>query len=255
VAQLHTQHGRLQRVQPAVGPEHHVVVLVGAAAVVRHPAQAVDEGRVVRGDHPRVSVRPQVLAGVEAEAGRVAQAARSPAADLRAVRLRCVLQHGQAVALPDGQDGVHVRGMAVEVNRQQHLRARRDRGLQLARVHRERLGVHVHEHGARAVQEDGLAGGDERVGDRDHLVARPHPVGPERQDQRVRAVGDAARVRGPAVRRELLLQAEAVLAPDELGRGQHALEGGRQLLADARVLRPEIHHGHGLVGHGEKYLR
>ena len=126
-------------------PTHDVVVLGRSAAVVGDLPHAGRELGVVRRDDAGVAVGAQVLARVEAEAGGVAQAAGPPSRDLGAVGLRRVLEHGQAVALGDRQDRRPCRRVAVEVDRQDHLRARRDRGLELPGVHREGGLVHVDE--------------------------------------------------------------------------------------------------------------
>jgi hypothetical protein len=91
------------------------------------------------------------------------------------VGLGRVLEHREPVLGCDRQDRIHVRRVAVEVDRQDQLRARRDRRLELRGVHRERGRLHVDEHGAGAVQQDRLAGGDEGVRDGYHLVAGPMP--------------------------------------------------------------------------------
>ena len=222
-----------------------VVVLVRPRAVVRelsHPRRVL---AVVRDHHPRVAVRAEVLAGIEAEARRVAERPRAAAADRSTVRLRRVLEHGDAASGRDGVDRGHVRRMPVEVHGQDHLGLGGDRGLELRGVHGEGLRIDVDEHRPRAVQQDRLAGGDEGVGDGDHLVLGADPVGLQGQGEGVGAVGHPDRVGGPAPGRELGLEQAAVLALDEVAALDDARDGGVDLGLDAAVLGPEIDHGNG----------
>ena len=168
--------------------------------------------------------------------------------------LRRVLEHGQAVARGDGQDGLHVGRVAVEVDRQDHLRARRDRGLERPRVHGEGGLVHVDEDRPRPVQQDRLAGGDEGVGDGDHLVAGPDAVGAQRDRQRVGAVRDADGVARPAESRELLLEEPALVAADEVGAGHDAGDAGVDLRLDPQVLGAQVDHRHVVVIRAAVYL-
>ena len=65
---LDVQHGRLQAVQPAVDPFHHVIALAAVAGKGRHP---VGQLVVVGHDAAGIAVSPQVLARVEGEGGRM----------------------------------------------------------------------------------------------------------------------------------------------------------------------------------------
>ena len=216
-------------------PEHDVVVLVRAAAVVGDLPHARDEVGVVRDDHPRVAVGAEVLARVEAEAGGVAQAARAPALASRrrgpGPRPRAPAARGASAT---SRIALHVGRLAVEVDRQDHLRARRERRLELRGVHREGVVVHVHEDGRGAVQEDRLAGGDERVRHRHDLVAR-------RPRRSARSASVSASVpfatpqawRAPQKAANSCSNRRAFLAPDELRAGHHA--GDRRV--DLRRIR------------------
>ena len=78
------------------------------------------------------------------------------------------------------------------------------------------------------------------------------PVGAQRQDQRVGAVGDAAGVGGAAEGRELLLEQRALLAADELGAVDDARDRRVHLGPDAVELGLKVHHGHGHRAHGSR---
>ena len=74
--------------------------------------------RVVAGRHqPALAEGAEVLGRIEAEAAERAERARLRAAVARAVRLCGVLDHGEAVPGGDRADRIHVRHLAVEVDR------------------------------------------------------------------------------------------------------------------------------------------
>src|SRR5690606_30290759 len=86
LAQLHSQYGRLQLLEPIVEALEHVLVLPFGAPVAQHP----DPSRVleiVRGDHSALAAGAEVLARIEAEAAHVADAADASPLVLGAVRL------------------------------------------------------------------------------------------------------------------------------------------------------------------------
>ncbi len=80
-------------------------------------------------DHAALAVGTEVLAGIEAEAAHVAEAADATALVLGAVRLAGILDHDQAVAARDLEDRIHVGRLAVQVHRDDGLGARGDRRL------------------------------------------------------------------------------------------------------------------------------
>src|SRR5207244_12526142 len=84
-------------------------------------------------DRTGVSERAEVLRGKEGEAAEVAERAGADAAELRADRLRRVLDDRDVVAAGDGVDLVHRRALAVEVDRHDRSRLRRDARLDLRR--------------------------------------------------------------------------------------------------------------------------
>ena len=120
------QHRRLQLVEPAVHPEFGVVVAIGLPAVPEAPclrATAI----VVGGQRPAIAERSEILGRIEAVCGRHAEAADRAAAAGGEMGLAAVFDDRQAVARRDRRDAVHVRGLAVEVNRDDCGCPRRDR--------------------------------------------------------------------------------------------------------------------------------
>ena len=127
---------------------------------------------VVVGEDGAAVAAVKVLAGLEAEAAGVAPGAEATAAPLAEMRLAGVLDHRQLVLLRHGEDGVQVGGGAAQVHGNDRRGAVGNRGLDLARVNLDRLGVAVHEDGQRVVQQDDVHRGDEGVGGNDDFVAR-----------------------------------------------------------------------------------
>ena len=251
MSQLDPEDGGLHRVETAVGPEHDVVVAVGPGPVVGDLAHAGREVGVRGRDHSRVAVGPEVLARVEAEAGRVAQGPGPASLPLRPVGLGGVLEDRKVVTSSDLVDGRHVRGVAVEVDGQDELRARRDRALEPLGIQGEGVGVDVDEDRRRPHQQDRLAGGDEGVGDGHDLVPGADAVGSERQVERVGAVGHRAGVGGAAEIGVFPLELLDVGPEDERRAREHTVDRRVDLRAQALELGLEVDHGDGArLGHG-----
>src|SRR5665647_2465374 len=176
VAQLGPQYSGLQGVHP-LAVAHVVVAVLLRAAVVGHHGAPAGQLLVVCGYHSGVAVGPQVLAGVEAEAGGRPNAAHLAALVLRAVGLAGVLQNRQTMEVGDLQNGVHVHRLAVQVHRHDHLGLRGDLLLDPGWVYVVGAGIDVHKDGYAPAVGDGLGRGDEGVGGGDHLVRyrRPEP--------------------------------------------------------------------------------
>ena len=91
------------------------------------------------------------------------------------------------------------------------LGARPDRRFESRRVDRV-IGVDIDEHRRRAGRDDGGDGGERRVRDGDHFVARPDVQRLQRQHQRISAAADADGVRSAAISRKLTLESGDLLA-------------------------------------------
>ena len=81
-----------------------------------------------------------------------------------------------------------------------------DRGLRRRPGHALGLGVDLAEHRCRSACTDALRGGEEREVRNDDLVARPDAKRPQRDRERVGAVGHGDAVAAPDVVRELGLE-------------------------------------------------
>ena len=156
------------------------------------------------------------------------------------MRLRRVADHSQSVLLRQSRDRRHVRGLPVEVHRNDGLGLRRDLRLDLIDVDVVGRGVDVDEHHLRAGHLDRLGRGDEGVGDRDDLVTRADTQRLQRDEQRVGSVGNADAMTDPAVLREGLLERLDERAADEGGLLDHGGDRRVDLGFDGLVLRLQI---------------
>ena len=190
-----------------------------------------------------IAKRAEVLAGIEAEGGRMAERARAAPLVARTVRLAGVLEHEQAVAVGDGGDLVHGRRLAVEVHGHDGFRPLADRILQRARVEVEGLRIRVDEHRGGSGTHDRERGRHERVGRRDHLVTGADATCAERQVESRQAGVGADRSGRPAVGRELLLEGCDVLPEDPVVPIETATDCLVDLARDPRPLGREINEG------------
>src|SRR3954447_26452158 len=82
--------------------------------------------RFRRYDPSTIANGPEILGRVEAERGRVAHASTSVALIPRTVCLGTVLEYTQAMLARHRQDGVHARGLTVQMHRDQRASSGRD---------------------------------------------------------------------------------------------------------------------------------
>jgi hypothetical protein len=97
----------LEPVEP-IGAPHDEVLVPVALPVVAAPAHAPGDVGPAGGDRPAVAEGAQVLRGVEAERGGIAERTDRPVAPCRAERLGRVLQVEQPVPIGDGGEPVGV---------------------------------------------------------------------------------------------------------------------------------------------------
>jgi hypothetical protein len=159
----------------------------GVPAVVGQRPHPVEQ-RLVAGDEHASLPGGQEVGAREAEGATVAQAAHLLAVDLGAEGRGRVLQHPEVVGAGELGDAHHVGRVAVQVDGHEGPGAAGEGPVRRVRVEAPGIRVDVHEHGRGA---DGGDGADRRhPGElrHDHLVARPHAQGAERQAQGARAI-------------------------------------------------------------------
>ena len=176
---------------------------------------------------------PMTLLGVEGEGRQLAEGAGRPLAVGGAVGMGGILEDGDARGR--GADRVDVDAGAVEVHRDDRLRAGGEGRGQARRVEVGGDGVDVDEDRGSAGVGDREDRGHVRVGDGDDLVAGADPEGAQGQGQGrgARAAADAGG--RPAVGRELGLEGAQLRTEREARPGQAGLEGLAQLGGDGGV--------------------
>ena len=196
MAQFDTEDRRLQAVQSAVDSLEFMVVL-SYPSMIREHSGRTGPFRVVGDQCTCITIRAEVLSWVEAVAGDVCERRNRKALVLRAMGLRRIPDDLEPVLPCDRQDRIHIGRLAVQVHRDYRLRSRRDLLLELLHVHQVGVGINVDEHDPRTRHLDGLRRRDEAVRNRDHFVARADAECPQRDVQRVGAVGDTNALRTP----------------------------------------------------------
>lgn len=116
-------------------------------------------------------------------------------------------------------------------------RGRCDGGGQPGRVHVVSAGIDVHEDRAGAHCADCFGGGDEGVGNGNHLVARANADRAQHQLERGGAAGHAHTMRGATVGRKIDFELLDCRPHDEVGGIQHRLDGLIDLWADGWSIR------------------
>src|SRR3984885_768456 len=116
-AELHQQNRGLQSVHAAV-PTDLIVIVATTHSMHPQEADPFSDGIQSGCDHAGVSAGTEILGGVEAESGRVAQSARLAPIPAGSERLGSILDQHHAVLLPELLEAVPIDGLAIEMNRQ-----------------------------------------------------------------------------------------------------------------------------------------
>ena len=175
------------------------------AGVVEPEAPLEELG--IAGDHGPTLARGDGLALLEAVNANVANCTDVFPLVAPAHTLRTVLQHAELVGSGDFEDGVHVAGTSLEVDRHDYLGPRRDLRLDVLGIDIEGL-VDLGEHRQRARKDDGIIAGVPGPGGQDYFVARPDPQGGHSGEQRRGPRGHAEGVFHANMGRVLFLELE-----------------------------------------------
>ena len=233
MGELRAEDRRLERVEAAVPPTAHRVVL-GLLSVVPQEPGALGGRWVGRRHGAAVAEGAEVLRRVEAEGGRVGDRAGTRSAVLGADRLGSILDHLEIVRAGKREDPIEIRALAVEVDGEDRPRPLGQQRLEILGIERVGRLVDVREHGPRAGRLDARDRGDAGVRGRDHLVPLTDTDGLQRDRDRVGPGRDADSMSRPAVVGERALERLDRIAEDELAPVEHATRSHRRARRGSR---------------------
>ena len=237
--EFHAQGGGGEFVEAGIEAGRFVVVTL-ARAVVAEGAEFSGEFGVVGRDRAGVGERAEIFSGIKTDARRVAERARGAVGRASAVGLRGVFEDEEAAARGEGVERGHVGALAVEVDRQEGFRARREEGGGAGGVEVVGALVAFARDGARAGVRDGEPRGDVAVGGHDHFVAGADPARHEDELQGFETVGHADAVRGADGAGVFLLEGGEFAAEEKLAGVHHAMVGGIEFAAQFAIGGGEI---------------
>src|SRR6185437_2027370 len=110
------------------------VLIFDARTVVAQQANLLGHRVIVSRNGSAIAEGTEILAGIEAEAGRVSQSAGAASLIAGTVSLGGVLDHLQSARLSQGVDGVHVGRLAEQMHGHHRCRPRTDSRFDLARI-------------------------------------------------------------------------------------------------------------------------
>ena len=229
----------MQGVEAEVAADQGVVVFWFRAVGAENP-QFLGHRVVAGGDQSAVARRTQVFRREETKTTVAADGAGPAALVLRADRLGGVLDDRYPTPVGDGHDRVHLRALAVKMDRQDGLGVGSDSGLDFGGVDVVGLRVDIDEDRLGTEPGDPAGGGEERVGGGDHFVAGADPLGHQADQQGVAAGGNADRVRAAAILGQLGFTFGHGRPEDAHLRFQHGVYRRADFVADRGVLGLQI---------------
>src|SRR5262249_12746533 len=143
---------------------------------------------------------------IKTEAGKMTDAAAALSIVFRAMCLRGIFDQPQIMPLRNLEERFHIRGLAVEMNRNDRSRAGRACCFHLIRVDVVCSRINIYEDGPRAHKRDRFGSGDECMSCCDHLVARSDADTKQRQLHRGSSGTDTDRRPGADCGSKLLLE-------------------------------------------------
>jgi hypothetical protein len=195
--------------------------------VIAQAAAARGDFVVVRDHGAAVAHHREVLRRIERKDRGAAEAADDTAAERRAVRLRAVFEHPEAVAARELPHGRNVERVTIEMHGKHADGPRRDLGRGVRRVHRVVV-VRVDEDRRRVGEADRLDGRKRRMRGDEDLVAGLDAECPQRQPEPGRGRGREHAVADADVARQLLFELFGLRSENPLTR----VHGGHDRLLD-----------------------
>ncbi len=211
---------------------------VARPAVIPNGASEMIDFRVVR--HQQPSLHRRDVMGVEgAEGIDVAERAAEPAVEAGAHRLAVVLEHDEVVRVAERPYAIERRGIAENADGDDHARVRRQRGLELRRIHVERVELDVDEPQLQPILLQRMECRGPRNGGHDDFVSPLQwPIRSVKQRRDADEISGRSRVDHHRVlhaeaRCERVLEEAHLLAHREAAAAQHALHRVELFLAPA----------------------
>jgi hypothetical protein len=201
------------------------------------PADALGQGSRLGRNATAIAKTTEILRGIEAERRRIAKTADMGAIDPRAMGLRAILDHKEALRPGNGHDGRDLSRNSVEVNHDDGLGARTDgRGDKLP-IHTPRLELDIDEAGFGPKPRDCHCRRRSRQCRDENLVTGAYPQRIECERQRIGPGIDADHVRQADVATELGFKHLGFLAENIAAAGDNASHGLVDLAAPGLELK------------------
>jgi hypothetical protein len=179
--------------------------LLGIEAQVAQRAAPFGNAGVIRDDHAAFAGR-NILVGIEAECGDIAQTAARPPFVRLAVHFRGVLDDLDVVPLGHSLNWSHVDREAVDVNNHDRTRARCDARLYLGRKHVPSRRIRIDDHRCCPGTYDRRSAGNDCKRRQYDFVTRPNPGGHDGRVESRGTVGDRDTMFAPHTGGKFLLE-------------------------------------------------
>jgi hypothetical protein len=224
-------------------PADHGMVVFSALAVVAQDAETLGEIRVA-GDHRTgLTEGAEVFAGVKAKAGGMAEGSDALALVFGAMGLTGILDDGELVIPGETQDGIHIGGLAEEVDRDNGFGAGSEGGGEEGGIEIAGRFIDIDEGGGGTGEGDGFGGGHEGGGSGDDLISGSDAEGQEGEPEGIGSIADGDGMGGLAEGGEGFLEAGDERAAGEGAGIQDLGHGGIEFGAQGYMLCLQIEEG------------
>ena len=205
---------------------------------------------VIGEDGAAVAIAAERLGGIEARRRISSKRTDLAPSEARAEALGRVADHEHAVRLGDLVDGIVVRRLAVEIDRDHATRLKSaflrlaDRGFEALDIHVESIATNIHEHRRSAAQSTATSTVATKVKAGTNTASPlPTPSAISANSQRIGAVGASHAMLGAAERSKLPLELGDLGSQDELAMLQHGGDRRLDAVAEMGLLCREVDKG------------
>src|SRR5207302_7783853 len=220
------------------------------AAMITQPAHALSHCRIGSGDASGIAHRTEILRRIKTERRRHSERACTLTSPGGTEGLSGVFDDRHIEFCCKLTEGIHVRALTVEMNRQQRAqvgkRSGAAAGLLRVEVESARINIGKHRPGLRA--HDGAGRGEKTKRRSENRIARLNPGGYQRQPKRVGARSTAHDLTNAEKCCRLAFKSSYFVSQDELLRITEAGNSGQNLLTQGRVLPLQVEQWNTHVG-------